>query len=88
MSKMGELYEEMREKNSWDEADRCADERRYKEHILKLDKRKERESSMNWKRHFSDKKTRLKNKGKSNSSFPRKGIEQKEKKVESEEKDA
>ena len=56
MSKMGELYEEMREKNSWDEADRCADERRYKEHILTLDKRK--------------------------------GVEQKEKKVESEEKDA
>ena len=56
MSKMGELYEEMREKNNWDEADRCADERRYKEHILTLDKRK--------------------------------GVEQKEKKVESEEKDA
>ena len=43
---------------------------------------------MNWKRHFSDKKTKLKNKGKRNSSFPRKGVEHKERKVESEEKDA
>ena len=46
MSKMGELYEEMREKNNWDEADRCADERKYKEHILKLDKRKELVASL------------------------------------------
>ena len=46
MSKMGELYEEMREENNWDEADRCADESRYKEHILKLDKRKELVASL------------------------------------------
>ena len=40
----------------------------------------------NWKRHFQDKRSDLKKRSRSNPSFPRKGVEQKKKKTESEEK--
>ena len=36
----------------------------------------------NWKKHFEDKKSRMKKKGRSNPFFPRKGVEQKPKKKE------
>ena len=42
----------------------------------------------NWKKHFQDKRSDLKKKGRSNPSFPRKGVEQKPKEQPKETKDA
>ena len=42
----------------------------------------------NWKKHFQGKRSDLKKKGRSNPSFPRRGVEQKPKEEQKEKKDA